>query len=64
MNNALIVIDVQESFRQREAWARIDIPDIGDRIARLVDHARGWGRSDLGTALEPRATRSILGSDM
>ncbi|HET7276475.1 MAG TPA: isochorismatase family protein [Dermatophilaceae bacterium] len=43
MNTALIVIDVQESFRQREAWAHIDTPDIADKIARLVDHARSAG---------------------
>ena len=41
---ALIVIDVQESFRQREAWNRIDTPDIDERIARLVDHARAAGQ--------------------
>ncbi|HET7658916.1 MAG TPA: isochorismatase family protein [Oryzihumus sp.] len=41
---ALIVIDVQESFRQREAWTRVDLPDIDERIARLVDHARAAGQ--------------------
>ena len=40
MTTALIIIDVQESFRQREAWAHIDLPDIAERIRRLVDHAR------------------------
>ena len=43
MTTALIVIDVQESFRQAEAWKRIDTPDIADTIARLVDHARARG---------------------
>ena len=37
---ALLVIDVQESFRRRPDWAEISDPDIADRIARLVDHAR------------------------
>ena len=43
MTTALIVIDVQESFRQREAWDRIDTPDIDEVVARLVDHARSRG---------------------
>jgi nicotinamidase-related amidase len=43
MTTALIVIDVQESFRQREAWAHIDNPDIADTIAPLVDHTRAGG---------------------
>jgi nicotinamidase-related amidase len=43
MTTALLVIDVQESFRQRPDWAEISAPDIADRIARLVDHARDRG---------------------
>ena len=38
---ALIVIDVQESFRARPMWSIIDNPDIADDVNRLVDHARG-----------------------
>nr|WP_323746901.1 isochorismatase family protein [Catenulispora pinisilvae] len=37
---ALIVIDVQESFRSRPLWRLIDNPDIADDVNRLVDHAR------------------------
>ena len=40
---ALIVIDVQESFRSRPLWALIDNPDIADDVNRLVDHARQNG---------------------
>ncbi|WP_194909982.1 isochorismatase family protein [Catenulispora rubra] len=40
---ALIVIDVQESFRSRPLWALIDNPDIADDVNRLVDHARENG---------------------
>ena len=40
---ALIVIDVQESFRSRPLWRLIDNPDIADDVNRLVDHARGNG---------------------
>jgi nicotinamidase-related amidase len=40
---ALVVIDVQESFRSRPLWALIDNPDIADDVNRLVDHARAHG---------------------
>jgi nicotinamidase-related amidase len=40
---ALIVIDVQESFRARPLWRLIDNPDIADDVNRLVDHARAHG---------------------
>ncbi|MBW8806023.1 MAG: isochorismatase family protein [Catenulisporales bacterium] len=40
---ALIVVDVQESFRARPIWRIIDNPDIADDVNRLVDHARGAG---------------------
>jgi nicotinamidase-related amidase len=43
MTTALLVIDVQESFRQLDGWAEISAPDIADRITRLVDHARERG---------------------
>ena len=40
---ALIVIDVQESFRQRPIWATISNPDIVHDVNRLVAHARESG---------------------
>ncbi|MFJ1583755.1 cysteine hydrolase family protein [Streptomyces sp. NPDC088197] len=40
---ALIVIDVQESFRQRESWQAASDPEVATRVARLVDHAREQG---------------------
>jgi nicotinamidase-related amidase len=43
MTRALVVIDVQESFRQRPLWAAISNPGIADDVARLVDGARGRG---------------------
>src|SRR3954454_7693866 len=43
MTSALLVIDVQESFRQRPDWAEISTPDIADRVAGLGDHARARG---------------------
>jgi nicotinamidase-related amidase len=43
MTTALIVVDVQESFRQDPLWAAVSAPDIADRVARLVDAARTRG---------------------
>jgi nicotinamidase-related amidase len=43
VNRALLVIDVQESFRQRPNWAVVDHPDIADRVGRLVGGARAAG---------------------
>jgi nicotinamidase-related amidase len=39
-NRALIVIDVQDSFRTHPLWSTISNPDIVDDVNRLVDHAR------------------------
>ncbi|MEV4631155.1 isochorismatase family protein [Micromonospora sp. NPDC049523] len=43
MDKALLVIDVQESFRQRPIWRASSNPDIVDRVSRLVDTARADG---------------------
>jgi nicotinamidase-related amidase len=43
MNRALLVIDVQESFRQRELWQAVNNPDIADRVNTLVAAARASG---------------------
>jgi len=43
MNKALIVIDVQESFRQMPSWAAISEPGIAGQAARLVEAARDRG---------------------
>jgi nicotinamidase-related amidase len=40
---ALIVIDVQESFRVRPNWQAVNHPDIADRVNRLVAAARQRG---------------------
>jgi nicotinamidase-related amidase len=40
---ALVVIDVQESFRTRENWRAVNHPDIADRVDRLVRAARDNG---------------------
>jgi nicotinamidase-related amidase len=43
MTNALVVIDVQESFRQRPIWQAVNNPGIGTAVQRLVDAARAAG---------------------
>ena len=43
MSRALVVIDVQESFRQRPSWGAVSTPDIVDRVGRLVDATRAAG---------------------
>ncbi|MDG4796622.1 isochorismatase family protein [Micromonospora sp. WMMD1082] len=43
MATALIVIDVQESFRQRPSWSQVSNPAIVDDTATLVDAARAGG---------------------
>jgi nicotinamidase-related amidase len=43
MTRALLVIDVQESFRQGPLWPAISNPAIADDVARLVDGARARG---------------------
>lgn len=65
MTTALLVIDVQESFRARpEDWATVSAPDIAERIARLVDRARAQGQEVVwilhaepgtGTVFDPDA---------
>jgi nicotinamidase-related amidase len=43
MNRALIVIDVQESFRARPLWDQIANPKIAEPVNRLVRLARAAG---------------------
>jgi nicotinamidase-related amidase len=43
MSRALIVIDVQESFRQDRLWDAISDPGIAAKVGRLVEAARAQG---------------------
>ncbi|WP_051950679.1 isochorismatase family protein [Actinacidiphila yeochonensis] len=60
---ALIVIDVQESFRQRESWKHASDPGVAHQVAKLVEHARAgrdlvvWvlhAEPGTGTAFDPQ----------
>jgi nicotinamidase-related amidase len=39
-DTALVVIDVQESFRQRDYWSDVDAPAFFDRQQALIDGAK------------------------
>jgi nicotinamidase-related amidase len=43
MKRALVVIDVQESFRQRPNWAAISNPEIAKQVHRLTETFRAGG---------------------
>jgi len=43
MTTALLVVDVQESFRQRESWTTVSNPAIVDRVSDLVAWSRAEG---------------------
>ncbi|MBM2622129.1 cysteine hydrolase [Actinoplanes sp. LDG1-06] len=43
MTTALLVIDVQESFRQRPLWRTLDNPALIANVHRLVEAARASG---------------------
>jgi nicotinamidase-related amidase len=43
MRRALVVIDVQESFRARPLWAAIDNPEIAKSVGILVEASRSTG---------------------
>jgi nicotinamidase-related amidase len=43
MTKALIVVDVQESFRQRASWETASDPEVAVQVGRLVDHFRARG---------------------
>ena len=40
---ALLILDVQESFRQQARWAEVSNPNIVADVSRLVDAARAGG---------------------
>jgi nicotinamidase-related amidase len=43
MKRALLVIDVQESFRQQPLWQAVSHPGIAEDVARLVEARRAAG---------------------
>ncbi len=49
---ALIVIDVQKSFRHTPYWTDTDLPPFAHRLQALIDSARA--RSGFGSARQMR----------
>ncbi|WP_027347150.1 cysteine hydrolase family protein [Hamadaea tsunoensis] len=45
MKRALVVIDVQESFRQRPIWAYSSNPEVGKQVGRLAETFRAAGET-------------------
>lgn len=43
MRSALLIIDIQESFRQRPSWAAVSNPDIVRTVTPLIEDARRRG---------------------
>jgi nicotinamidase-related amidase len=43
MTKALVVVDVQESFRRRPLWRTVSTPDLLEKVETLVRHARAEG---------------------
>lgn len=43
MHTALIVVDVQESFRSRPSWAEVSDPRVAEKAAVLAEQARADG---------------------
>ncbi|MFF5231267.1 isochorismatase family protein [Dactylosporangium sp. NPDC000521] len=61
MRSALLVIDIQESFRQRPSWAAVSNPDIVATVNPLIDAARTRGdlvvwvlHHEVDTVFDPR----------
>ena len=54
MKRALVVIDVQESFRQRENWAATSNPEIVKQVNRLTEAFRVSGCPVLPAMLPGR----------
>ncbi len=63
MTTALLVIDVQESFRQRPSWAQISNPEIVEDVRRLVDAARASGAAVFWVLHSEPGTGTVFDPD-
>ncbi|WP_229069651.1 cysteine hydrolase family protein [Actinoplanes sp. DH11] len=60
MTTALIVIDVQESFRARPLWQTTDNPAVVTNVGRLVDAARAAGDPVIWVLHEEPGTGNVF----
>jgi len=64
MTRALVVIDVQESFRQRPIWQAGSNPDIVGKVNRLVESCRTRGDLVVWVLHSAPGTQSVFDPDM
>ena len=57
MKQALIVIDVQESFRKRPYWRGEELPAFLKNVQSLIDRANARLHSNLDVGMKPREFR-------
>jgi nicotinamidase-related amidase len=60
MKRALVVIDVQESFRQRESWAASSNPEIVKPVRRLTEAFRTAGETVVWVLHEEPGTGGVF----
>lgn len=60
MSTALIVLDVQDSFRQLPAWSQVSNPAIVEDVTRLVDRARDAGHPVFWVVHAAPGTASVF----
>ncbi|GAA0453270.1 hydrolase [Paractinoplanes deccanensis] len=60
MTNALLVIDVQESFRQRPLWETLNNPALIANVRRLVEAARAAGDKVVWVLHEEPGTGNLF----
>ncbi|MEU4885118.1 MULTISPECIES: cysteine hydrolase family protein [Streptomyces] len=62
--SALLVIDVQESFRQRPDWRAVSDPEVAGRVARLVAAARERGEYVVWVLHSEPGTGTVFDPDL
>lgn len=60
MKRALVVIDVQESFRRRESWAHSSNPEIVKPVRRLTEAFRSGGGDVIWVLHEEPGTGNVF----
>jgi nicotinamidase-related amidase len=63
MKRALVVIDVQESFRQRSNWAAVSNPEIAKQVHRLAEAFRAQGEMIVWVLHTEPGTNNVFDPD-
>jgi nicotinamidase-related amidase len=64
MKRALVVIDVQESFRQRDSWAASSNPEIVKPVQRLTEAFRAAGQKVVWVLHEEPGTGNVFDPEL